>query len=333
MLDEPTASLTRAEIVNLLAVVRDMQARGIAIIFISHKLDEVLHLADRAIVLRDGNAVGTLERDEITHDRLVELMTGRALVASRFRPAERPRKKVLEVRNLSKKFNFADVSFDVFEGEILGIAGLVGSGRTELALALFGINPADSGTITVDGRERRIASVQDAVEAGLAYVPENRLTEGLVLKKSVGENLLAPVVDRCLGPLGTIAPRKRDRLVARWIDQLRIKTASPDVPVQTLSGGNQQRVVIGKWLATEPRVLILDGPTVGVDIGAKASIHEIVRDLAARGAGVILISDEMPEVVTNSSRILLMRAGRIHGQIDGATAKVDAVQTLVEAAA
>jgi simple sugar transport system ATP-binding protein len=333
VLDEPTASLTRAEIDNLLSVVRDMQARGIGVIFVSHKLDEVLEAADRATVLRDGRTVGSLDRAKLTHDALVELMTGRTVQQARFQPSPGPRRKILEVRGLSKRFNFADISFDLHEGEILGIAGLLGSGRTELALALFGINPADKGTIVVDGRPRRIASVQDAVRAGFAYVPESRLAEGLMLKKSVGENLLTTVIRRCVGPLGTIDPTKQSDLVAKWIRALQIKAASSDIGVQTLSGGNQQRVVIGKWLATDPRVLILDGPTVGVDIAAKASIHEIVRDLARRGAGVILISDEVPEVVVNSSRILLMRSGRIRRDIDARSVSAEEVQAMVEEAA
>jgi simple sugar transport system ATP-binding protein len=333
VLDEPTASLTQNEIDNLFAVVRDMQARGIAILFVSHKLNEVIDVADRVTVLRDGLTVGSLPREQLANDKLVELMTGRPLTQTRFRYVGGRKKKLLEVRDLSKAHNFADISFDLYEGEILGIAGLIGSGRTELALALFGVSPADRGSIIVEGASRRIASVQAAVAAGFAYVPENRLVQGLVLKHSVAENLVAAVIGRLVGPGRLIDAARRNGLVTRWINSLGIRVTDPDLPVQTLSGGNQQRVVIGKCLATEPRILILDGPTVGIDIAAKSSIHRIIRDLAARGTGVILISDEVPEVVANSNRLLVMRAGRIHAEIDSTAAKDDDVQALVEATA
>lgn len=333
VLDEPTASLTKGETDNLFAVVRDMQAHGIAILFVSHKLNEVIDVADRVTVLRDGLTVGSLPREQLSNDKLVEMMTGQPLTQTRFQYAGGRKKKLLEVRNLSKRHNFADISFDLYEGEILGIAGLIGSGRTELALALFGISPADSGSIAVGGARQRIASVQDAVAAGFAYVPENRLVQGLVLKHSVAENLVAAVIGRLVKRLGLIDATRRDSLVTSWINSLDIRVSEPDLPVQTLSGGNQQRVVIGKCLATEPRILILDGPTVGIDIAAKSSIHQVIRDLAARGTGVILISDEVPEVVANSNRFLVMRAGRIHTEIDSTTATDEDVQALVEATA
>jgi simple sugar transport system ATP-binding protein len=331
VLDEPTASLTKGEIDNLIAVVRDMQAHGIASLFISHKLNEVIDIADRVTVLRDGRTVGTLPRGELSNQRLVEMMTGRPLTQTRFSRAGGPGKKLLEVRNLTKRHNFADISFDLYEGEILGVAGLIGSGRTELALALFGVSPADSGGILVEGVERRIGSVQDAVATGFAYVPENRMVQGLVLKHSVAENLVAAVIGRLANRWGLIDERRRASMVDHWMKSLNIRASAPEAPVQTLSGGNQQRVVIGKWLATAPRILILDGPTVGIDIAAKASIYEIIRDLAAGGAGVILISDEVSEVVTNSNRLLVMRGGRIRREIQStATTEAD-VQALVEA--
>ncbi|MDR3376048.1 MAG: sugar ABC transporter ATP-binding protein [Ancalomicrobiaceae bacterium] len=330
VLDEPTSSLTKAEIDNLLKVVRDMQANGIAVLFISHKLNEVLAIADRVTGLRDGCTVGTVPRAETNLEKLTEMITGKAVVHTRFHLPAQPRKKLLEVRNLSKKHNFADISFDLYEGEILGIAGLIGAGRTELALALFGISPADSGTITVDGQERRIGSVQDAVEAGFAYVPENRLTQGLVLKRSVGDNIAMAMIDKCANAWGMIDRGRRTGLIDTWVRSLAIKVANADVAVQTLSGGNQQRVVIGKWLATEPKVLILDGPTVGVDIAAKSSIHQIVRDYAARGTGVILISDEVPEVAINSNRVLIMRNGRLRSEVNAEAVGTDEIQRMVE---
>ncbi len=332
ILDEPTASLTKVEIDHLFDVVADMKARGISIIFITHKLDEVLKVADTVTGLRDGLLVGTFERSALDHDKLVEIITGGPVDQSRFRLAKRERKKLLEVRNLTKRFNFADISFDLYEGEILGVAGVIGSGRSELAIALFGIDPADSGSIVVDGRERRIASVQDAVEAGFACVPENRLTQGLALKRSVADNLIAAAIERCVGPFRLLDHDRRGALIAKWIGSLSIKVNDPEVAVETLSGGNQQRVVIGKGLATGPKIFILDGPTVGVDIAAKSSIHQIVRSLAAEGAGVILISDEVPELIRNSNRILLMRSGRIQGEINSDAVGPDELQQIVEAA-
>jgi simple sugar transport system ATP-binding protein len=332
ILDEPTASLTKVEIDHLFDVVADMKARGISIIFITHKLDEVLKVADTVTGLRDGSLVGTFERSALDHDKLVEIITGGPVDQSRFRLAKRERKKLLEVRNLTKRFNFADISFDLYEGEILGVAGVIGSGRSELAIALFGIDPADSGSIVVDGRERRIASVQDAVEAGFACVPENRLTQGLALKRSVADNLIAAAIERCVGPFRLLDRDRRGALIAKWIGSLSIKVNDPEVAVETLSGGNQQRVVIGKGLATGPKIFILDGPTVGVDIAAKSSIHQIVRSLAAEGAGVILISDEVPELIRNTNRILLMRSGRIQGEINSDAVNPDELQRIVEAA-
>ena len=332
ILDEPTASLTKSEIDSLLEVVRDMQSRGIAIVFVSHKLNEIVDVADRVTVLRDGAKAGSLDRSELTIEKLEELIAGRALKNTRFYLPRGDRRKILEVRGLTKRLNFADISFDLHEGEILGIVGLIGSGRTELAHALFGIAPADSGEIIVGGQKKDIRYVNDAVKAGLAYVPENRMTQGLVLRRSVGDNLITAIIKRCTRPSGLIDTKKRAMLIDHWIKSLSIKVASPDVPVQTLSGGNQQRVVIGKWLATQPKILILDGPTVGVDIGNKSSIYEIVRELAAQGTGVILISDEVPEVVNNSNRLLLMRGGRIREVLDTENVESDAIQAKVEAA-
>jgi len=331
ILDEPTASLTKRDIDSLLAVVRDLQSKGIAVLFVSHKLSEVFAVAERITVLRDGETVATLPRSELTNEKLVTLMTGKTITETRFQGPEGAGKKLLEVRELSKKGNFRDISFDLHAGEILGITGLIGSGRTELALALFGVSPADSGTILVEGSPVRIASVQDAVRAGIAYVPENRLAQGLFMKQSVSDNVIAAILRRLLNRLRLIDPRRRKHSAQQGISSLEIKVSDPAVAVQTLSGGNQQRVVISKWLASEPRILILDGPTVGIDVLAKGAIHDIIRDLAARGIGVLLISDEIPEVVNNSSRILLMRTGRIRSEVSAQGVLANELQRLVEA--
>ncbi len=330
ILDEPTASLTRRDIDSLLAVVRDLQAGGIAILFVSHKLNEIFEVAERVTVLRDGVNVGTLPRAGLTNDRLVALMTGQVLTETRFRHSGERQRKLLEVRHLSKRGNFRDVSFDLYAGEIVGLTGLIGSGRTELALALFGISPADSGEIRVDGRPVRIGSVRDAVRAGIAYVPENRLVQGLIMKHPVAENVIAAILRRLLTRLRLIDPQRRREKAAEWIRALGIRVSDPAVAVQTLSGGNQQRVVIAKWLAADPKILILDGPTVGIDVLAKSAIHGLIRDLAARGMAVLLISDEFQEVVHNSNRVLLMRSGRVRSEVPTEGIRPEEVQRLVE---
>jgi len=330
ILDEPTASLTKRDIDSLLAVVHDLQASGIAVMFVSHKLNEVFAVADRITVLRDGENVGTLPSAELTDQKLISLMTGKTLTDTRFRPGPEEGKVLLELRGLSKRHNFKDISLTLHSGEILGITGLMGSGRTELANAIFGINPADSGEILVEGKSVRIRSVQDAVRAGIAYVPENRLVEGLIMRLSVADNIIAAILARLLNRIGLLDPARQKERASHWIGALGIKVSDPAVAVQTLSGGNQQRVVIAKWLASEPKILILDSPTVGIDIMAKSAIHNIIRDLASRGLGVLLISDEVPEAVSNSNRLLIMRSGRMDRELSTEGVRFEEVQKLVE---
>lgn len=315
ILDEPTASLTKADINNLLTVMRDLQSKGISILFVSHKLNEVFDVAENITIFRDGATVGTFPSKSLTNDSLIELMTGKALSQTKFRRTCSGAKVTLEVRNFSKRYNFKDISFKLREGDILGIIGLIGSGRTELVCAIYGISPPDSGELLVDGKPTKIKNVQDAVAAGLAYVPENRLVEGLIQKQSVMDNLNAAIM-KSLSRWGYITYAKRMKQATEWVEKLHIKVASPLVLVQTLSGGNQQRVVLGKCLSAKPRILILDSPTVGIDIMAKAAIHEMIRSLAAEGMSVILISDEIPEITNNCNRILLMHAGKIKAELD-----------------
>jgi simple sugar transport system ATP-binding protein len=333
ILDEPTASLPKHDIDSLFAVVRDLQAHGISVLFVSHKLNEVFAIAERITVLRDGDRVATLPPGELDDDKLVSLMTGRTLSRRRFTFSDPGARKVLEVRGLSRRNNFEDVSFELRAGEIVGLTGLRGAGRTELALALFGISPAERGEIRVEGRPVRIGSVQEAVAAGIAYVPENRLVQGLVMKLSVAENVTAAILDRLLARFGLVDPERKQAAAVEWIKTLGVKVSDPAVPVQTLSGGNQQKVVLAKWLAASPKILVLDGPTVGVDVMAKSDIHDLVRGLAARGLAVLLITDEVSEAVSNANRILVMRAGRIRGEVATAGVKVEDVQRMVEARA
>jgi len=329
IMDEPTASLTRREVEALFSVVRDLQSKGIATLFVSHKLNEVFQIAERVTVLRDGHNIGCFPARELNDRKLTELMTGKQLEYSRYVPTGLPERPLFEVQRLSLRGNFRDISFQLRAGEILGITGLLGSGRTELALALFGVNPAQSGEIRIDGHPVRIRSVQDAMRLGIGYVPENRLTQGLVTQQSVSRNIVLTILERLVNRLRIIDHRAVHNTVKHWIEQLSIRVPSPEAPVQTLSGGNQQRVVLAKWIATQPRILILDGPTIGIDVAAKSAIHEIIRDLARRGLGIIVISDEIPEVYHNCNRVLVMHKGRITAEFDTTHASEDDIQQCI----
>jgi simple sugar transport system ATP-binding protein len=311
IMDEPTASLTRQEVNALFAVVKDLQERNITTLFVSHRLSEVMEIAERVTVLRDGMKVGTYDAKEMSDQKLAHLMTGHEVCYPS--PTDDPidGKVVLEVVTLSKKGNYRDISFKLRAGEILGIIGLLGSGRTELALSLFGMNPADSGQIIIDGESVKLKSNQDAISRGIGYLPEDRLTLGLIMDQPVSGNIILTILKRLQNRWKLISEEKRTTFVARGIADLSVKVSDPDVPVKTLSGGNQQRVVLAKWLATRPKVLLLDSPTVGVDIAAKVEIYDIIRRLASQDIGIVLISDEVSEVFCNCHRILLMRKGRI----------------------
>ncbi|MCB1883234.1 MAG: sugar ABC transporter ATP-binding protein [Geminicoccaceae bacterium] len=313
-MDEPTASLTRAEVDRLLAIVARLRGDGIAVVFVSHRLDEVVKVAERLTVMRDGRKVGTWPVAEVDQRRIGHLMTGvdveHGVVARDMRAAP----PLLAVEGLSRRGEFADVSLTLRKGEVLGIVGLLGAGRTELALTLFGMNRAEGGRILLEGRDLALRSNRDAVRAGIAYVSEDRLSLGLVLPQSIGDNLVLAVMRRLKNRLGLMPQARRRALAAEWVERLKVTIPGLDAPVRTLSGGNQQRVVLAKWLATRPRVLILDSPTVGVDIKNKQGIYEVVADLARGGVGVILISDEVAETFATCDRVLHMRAGRIVGE-------------------
>jgi simple sugar transport system ATP-binding protein len=330
-MDEPTASLTRAEVDALLGIVAKLKADGVAVVFVSHRLDEVVEIAERVTVLRDGRKVGTYAVADVDAHRIAELMTGLSIehvISARDMAGAAP---LLEVRGLGRAGEYEDVGFTLHRGEVLGLTGLLGAGRTELALSLFGMTRPDEGEILLEGRPIVLGTNQDAIRAGIAYVSEDRLNLGLNMRQSVGDNIVLASLDRLANAIGWIAPARRLRLAAEWIGKLHVKIPGLGNPVQQLSGGNQQRVVLGKWLATGPRVLILDSPTVGVDIGNKRGIYELIRALAASGVGILLISDEIPEVYYHSDRVLHMRAGRIVGDyVPGAIAE-HALEELVYA--
>ncbi|WP_432256436.1 sugar ABC transporter ATP-binding protein [Limimaricola sp. AA108-03] len=330
-MDEPTASLSRRETEALLKIVRRLSAQNIAVVFVSHRLAEVLDITSRVTVLRDGRYVGTYPTEGMTQARLTELMTGSTFDYAP-RPARAPEAApILSVKGLSREGDYEDISFDIAPGEIVGLTGRLGSGRTELALSLFGMSRPDAGEISWQGRPLRMRSNRDAIRAGIAYVSEDRLSLGLVQPQSIADNTAVTVLDRLLGAGRLLSPRRKARLVDRWVSRLRVKIGAADDPVSTLSGGNQQRIVLAKWLATEPKLLILDSPTVGVDVGARAGIFEIVTELARQGLAILLISDEVPEVYFNADRVLHMRDGRLVGQHVPAETTLGALEEAVHA--
>jgi simple sugar transport system ATP-binding protein len=330
-MDEPTASLSQAETDALLAIVRRLSAEGIAVVFVSHRLAEVLEVCSRVTVLRDGQLVGTFPTKGMTQTRLTELMTGKTFdyaVSRRDLSAHRP---VLEIDGLSRANQYEDVSLTIREGEIVGLTGRLGSGRTELALSLFGMTQPDRGAIRLNGKPVHFASNRDAIRAGVGYVSEDRLTLGLIQPQSIEDNAVIAVLDSLLDPKPLVSFKLRDSLVSKWIADLGVKIGKPSNAISTLSGGNQQKVVLAKWLATKPRLLILDSPTVGVDVGARAGIFAIVRKLAEAGMAILLISDEIPEVYFNADVVLHMRDGRIVGQYRPQDVAIDAIEEAVHA--
>ena len=316
IMDEPTSSLGKKDIDYLFTIIRTLKSKGISVLFVGHKLNEVFEIADRVTVLKDGRSLGTHDIGDVSYQSIIEMMTGKALQVSNYERDYAADKPLLEVRGLSRKYQFEDISFTLYPGEILSITGLVGSGRTEMVSSLFGLNPADSGEILIDGKPTPIRSVQDALKAGICYVPEDRLSQGLFMNHSIKHNIIITLFYRLLNRLGFLEMGKVRQESSNWVKNLAIKTPSIDLPVKQLSGGNQQRVVIAKWLARNPRILILDGPTIGVDVGAKEDIHEIIRDLASQGYGIIFVSDEALEVVQHSHQIIIMREGRIVESMD-----------------
>jgi len=316
IMDEPTTALTQKEVSSLFKIIKQVQKEGIATLFVSHKLDEVLEISEKVTILRNGENVVDGDVKDFDMSKFVYYMTGREIVSTTFAPKTGDKEPLLKVENLSLKGGFKDISFELFKGEILGITGLLGSGRTELALSIFGAHPANKGNIYVKGKKVKIHSILDAIRNKIAYVPEDRLTEGLFLPQSINRNIQVSVLKRYRKKLGIYDKKSAKENVQKWVKELSIKTADPELPVVTLSGGNQQRVVLAKWLASDPEILILNGPTVGVDIGSKTDIHQIIRNLAEKGFGIIVISDDIPEVLHNCNRILIMKKGRIVGETD-----------------
>jgi rhamnose transport system ATP-binding protein len=318
IMDEPTASLSLHEVERLFSIVRPLRDRGLGVLFVSHRLEEVFDLCERATVLRDGRHVITAPVNQLTTHDLIRHMVGRDV--SLFpQAASAPGDVLLETRGLTRAGTFRDVSFSVRAGEIVGFAGLIGAGRTEVARVLFGIDRADRGEVVLEGRPVRFPTPSAALRAGVAYVPEDRHQQGLVLDFPIASNVSLPILARLFPRFFVDRPVER-KLAEQYTAQFRVRMTDVEQLVSALSGGNQQKVVIAKWLATRPRVLILDEPTRGIDIGAKVEVHRIISELAAGGLGIILISSDLPEVLAMSDRILVMHEGRLTAELSRAEA-------------
>jgi len=320
IMDEPTTALTKSEVESLFHIITGLKNKGISTLFVSHKLSEVFTISEKVTVLRDGKNVGTFDPKEINNDKLVFYMTGRKIESTKFEckigNAGNGAKPVLEVKDLSKKGNYININLKLYPGEIVGIIGLLGSGRTEVASSIFGLIQPDSGQIIMEGKPVKIKSSQIAKKMGISFLPEDRLTEGLFITKDIESNIIVTTLGNFLNKFKLINFKNVKSETKKLAEELNIKTPSLTLPATSLSGGNQQKVVVAKWISTDPKVFILDGPTVGIDVGSKSDIHMIIRGLAENGVGIMIISDDIPEVLQNCNRILVMQKGRIVKEFD-----------------
>jgi ribose transport system ATP-binding protein len=327
VLDEPTSALTDRETNYLFAIIRRLRERGVAIIYITHKLREVFQIADRITVLRDGAVVGTRLATEVSADDVVRMMVGRELGTGYPGRDSEPGKVALRVEGLTREPRFRNVSFELRAGEVLGVAGLVGAGRTDVARAIFGIDRPQSGAIYVDGQRVRISGPEDAIALGIGYVPEDRKEQGLFLGLTVRANIGAASL-RANSVAGFMSPRREVAMAEKYVRRLNIRTPGIYATTANLSGGNQQKVLLAKWLAIRPRILMVDEPTRGVDVGAKAEVHNILRQLARSGVAVLMISSELPEILGASDRILVMHEGEVTGILDATQATEEQIMFL-----
>jgi rhamnose transport system ATP-binding protein len=327
IMDEPTASLSAHEVAQLFRLVKDLRDQGVAILFVSHRLEEVFEIADKVSVFRDGRHISSRPRADVTPRSAIADMVGREVGLLQQRTPVGRGELVLSVRGLGREGVFYDVNFDVHRGEVLGFGGLIGAGRTDIGLALFGIAPATAGTIVLDGKPDIIRSPQQAMAHGIAYSSEDRRQLGLSLPMSIAANISLPVLRRYLDRFGLIRTAMERTTAESFRRRLAIRTPSVDLPVAKLSGGNQQKVMLSKWLNTHPKLLILDEPTRGIDVGAKAEVHAMISELAAEGIGIIMISSDLPEVLAMSDRVLVMREGRQMAIFDRKDATQETVMT------
>lgn len=318
IMDEPTTALTKKEVDRLFEIITDLKNNGVTILFVSHKLDEVFEISDSITILRNGENVITCDTKDMTEEKFAYYMTGRKfeIEANEKKEEKKLGKVVLEAKDLSAP-GFENVNFKLHEGEILGVTGQLGSGRTELSLALFGLLKPTGGQICMEGQEVKIPNVSAAMKLGIALVPEDRLTEGLFLPQSIIRNITVTRLDALAGKTGIISSKKLIKESAQWVKDINVVTKNHEFPVQTLSGGNQQKVVLARGLANHPKVLILNGPTVGVDIGAKHDIHKLLKDLANSGMAIIVVSDDAKEVINTCDCVIAMQGGRVTGHLNG----------------
>lgn len=327
IMDEPTAALTERETESLFRVMRALQKKGVSIVYISHRMEEIFVLCDRITILRDGSYIGTENVNDIDMDGIVKMMIGREIGERYPKRDVKIGEEVLRVEGLTKEKVFHDVSFDVRAGEVLGVAGLMGAGRTEIMQAIFGSISKNRGQIYIDGKQVTIKNPRQAIAAGIGFITEDRKTEGLLLEKSIAENIEIANL-KSVSKHGVLSKKKQEELVQQGIDEFKIKCFGPWHECNNLSGGNQQKVVLAKWIATNPKILILDEPTRGVDIGAKKEIYNVINKMAAQGVAVIMVSSELPEVLGMSDRIMVVREGEVRGILDGKDADQEKIMTL-----
>ncbi|MEY8351995.1 sugar ABC transporter ATP-binding protein [Lachnospiraceae bacterium 54-53] len=325
IMDEPTSALTSKEINDLFAIIRKLREEGCGIVYISHRLEELKHIVDRVTIMRDGRFITSMEYDQSRMDEIIAHMVGREIKQKFPRVTCHKGKKILEVRNLNAGRMVRDVSLELYEGEIVGIAGLMGAGRTETTRAIFGADPKESGQIFLNGEEIIIRRVEDSIKAGIVLAPEDRKKDGLCTKLSIRDNISLPNLDILCGRLGIVNRKKENEMTQRSVDSLKIKLPNAEVDAGSLSGGNQQKVVVGKWLARDSRVVIFDEPTRGIDVAAKVEIYHLMNELKQRGIGVLFVSSEMPEVLGISDRIIVMCDGKITGELMTAEATQDKI--------
>lgn len=315
IMDEPTSALTSKEIDDLFRIIRQLRAKGCGIVYISHRLEELAHIVDRVTIMRDGQYITSMNFQDVTLDEIIAHMVGREIKEKFPRVECEKGKKVFEVKHLNAGRMVRDVSFELYEGEIVGFAGLMGAGRTETTRAIFGVDPKESGEILLDGKPVSIRSPQDAIQAGIVLAPEDRKKDGLCTKLSIRHNIALPNLDLLCNRLGVVSTTKEDAMCDQAVDNLKIKTPNVDVDAGNLSGGNQQKVVVGKWLARNSRVVMFDEPTRGIDVAAKVEIYNLMNQLKQQGIAVMFVSSEMPEVMGIADRIIVMCDGRITGEL------------------
>lgn len=307
ILDEPTTALTGVEVERLNEILINLKNKNIAIVIVNHKLDEIYQIAERLTILRNGQNVASGMIEEFDRTRFIKYLTGRAIEETVYRPKE-SQEEILRVENYTREGMFENINFSLYKGDVLGITGLLGSGRGDIGDSLFGLSPADSGKVFLNKKEITIQSVQDAIHNKMAYVPEDRLTEGLFMERSITDNTIAASIRRYFKNF-KLNNTEMIETTKMWIEKIGCVASSPSAPVNTLSGGNAQKIVISKWLNTDPDLLILNGPTVGVDVGAKADIHKILNELASEGVGIIIISDDLSEILNNCNKVVVMQNG------------------------